>query len=141
MPKISVGESFTVAIILGIKKVWIKGGGHKNFPSKIFCPTEPKVSVGESVAVAIISGIEKVWIRGGGGGGSIKIFRRNFFVSQCRKISWASFQCLRNFGVSKNFMHNRGYHKFPFKLFCLTVPKNFVKEHFSVSLIWGLKKC
>ena len=40
--------------------------------------------------------------------GGITIFRRKFFVSQCRKISWASFQFFRKFGVSKNFMHNRG---------------------------------
>ena len=73
--------------------------------------------------------------------GGITFFRRNFFVSQCRKISRASLQCFRKFGVSKNFMHNRGYHKFPSKIFCLTVPKNFVKEPFSVSLISGIKKC
>ena len=57
--------------------------------------------------------------------GGITFFRRRkFLVSQCRKISWASLQCFRKFGVSKNFMHNRGYHKFPSKIFCLTVPKN-----------------
>ena len=71
----------------------------------------------------------------------ITIFRRKFFVSHCRKISWASLQCFRKFGVSKNFMHNRGYHKFPSKIFCLTVPKNFVKEPFSVSVISSIKKC
>ena len=64
-----------------------------------------------------------------------------FFVSQCRKISWASLQCFGKFGVSKNFMHNRGYHNFPSKIFCLTVPKNFVKEPISISLISGIKKC
>ena len=58
--------------------------------------------------------------------GGITIFRRKFFVSQCRKISWTSLQCLRKFGVSKNFMHKRRYHKFPSKIFCLAVPKNFV---------------
>ena len=54
------------------------------------------------------------------------IFRRKFFVSQCRKLSWASVQCFRKFRVSKNFMLNRGYHIFPSKFFCLTVPKNFM---------------
>ena len=61
-------------------------------------------------------------------------------VSQCRKILWASLQCFRKFGVSKHFMHNRGYHVFSAKIFCLTVPKNFVKEPFSVSLNSGIKK-
>ena len=85
MPKFSVGESFTVARISGIKKVWIKGRGeHKNFSSKIFCLTVPKNFVGEPFSVSLIAGTEKVWLREGG---SIKIFRRKFFVSQCRKIS------------------------------------------------------
>ena len=62
--------------------------------------------------------------------GGITIFRRKFFVSQCRNISWASLQCLRKFALSKKFRHNGGYHKFPSKIFCLTVPKNFVEEAF-----------
>ena len=39
----------------------------------------------------------------------------------------------RKFPVAKNFMDKRGgYQKFPSKVFCLTVPKNFVGEPFSV---------
>ena len=61
-----VGESFTVALILGIKKVWIRGGGeYQDFLLKIFCLKLPKISVGETFTVAIILGIEKVWIRMG----------------------------------------------------------------------------
>ena len=124
MPKTSVGESFTVAIISGIEKFWIRGGGGVSRFSveKFFYLTVPKVSVGESFTVALNSGIEKIWIREGGVSrfsvekflshsaekirrailhccdnfgyrksldkrGGIKIFRRKFFVSQCRKIS------------------------------------------------------
>ena len=65
MPKISVGESFTVAIIPGIEKVWIREGGIKIFRRSFFRLTVPKISVGESFTVAIISGIEKAWIREG----------------------------------------------------------------------------
>ena len=37
VPKNSVGESFTVAIISGIEKFWIRGGGeYQVFPWKIF---------------------------------------------------------------------------------------------------------
>ena len=61
-----------------------RGGEYQDFPSITFCLTVPKNSVGEYFTVAIISGIEKFWIREVGG--SIKIFRRKFFVSQCRKI-------------------------------------------------------
>ena len=60
----------------------------------------------------------------------ITIFRRKFSVSQCQKLLWASLQCFRKLEVSKNFMHNRGYHNFPSKKFCLTVPKNFVRESY-----------
>ena len=59
------------------------GGEFQDFQSKIFSLTVPKISVGESFTVALFSGIEKVWIREGG---SIKIFRRKLFVSQCRKL-------------------------------------------------------
>ena len=79
----SAWESFTVALISGIEKVWMGGGEYQDFPSKIFCLTVPKIFVGDSFSVALISGTEKVWRRGGGG---MKILRRNFFVSQCRKF-------------------------------------------------------
>ena len=36
VPKISVGESFTVAIISGIEKVWIRGGGVSRFSVENF---------------------------------------------------------------------------------------------------------
>ena len=37
-------------------------------------------------------------------------------------------------------MQKRGYHDFEFKIFCLTVPKNFVGEHFGVSENFGYRK-
>ena len=37
-------------------------------------------------------------------------------------------------------MDRRGYQDFPWKFFCLTVPKNSVGELFSVSLISGSEK-
>ena len=86
VPKNSVGEYFTVAIVSGIEKIWIREVGveYQNFPSKFFCLTVPKNFVGEPFSVSLIAGTERIWIREGG---SIKIFRRKFFVSQCRKIS------------------------------------------------------
>ena len=75
MPKHSVGEHFPVALVSGIKKVWIReeGGGYQNLPSKLFCLTVPKNFVGEPFSVSLIAGTEKVWIRERG---SIKIVRR-----------------------------------------------------------------
>ena len=47
VPKISVGETFTVALNSGTEKVWRRGvGKYQHFPSKIFCLTLPKDSVG-----------------------------------------------------------------------------------------------
>ena len=63
----------------------------------------------------------------------ITIFNRSFHVSQYRKNSWASLQGFRKLGVSKKFIHNRGYHVLPSKFFGLTVPKYFIGEHFRVS--------
>ena len=84
VPKNFVGQSFTVAIISGIEKIWTRGGEqYQVFPWKSFCLTVPKRFVGQSFTVAIISGIEKVWIRGGASRFSVE----DFFVSQCRKIS------------------------------------------------------
>ena len=48
--------------------------------------------------------------------------------------------CFRKFLVAKKFMDKRGDHDFPPKIFCLTVPKNFVGEPFSVSLVSVIEK-
>ena len=76
VPKNFVAEPFSVSLISGTEKVWIREGEYQDFPSKIFCLIVPKISVGESFTVEIISDIEKVWIRRGGG--SITVFRRSF---------------------------------------------------------------
>ena len=66
--KIFVEESFTVALISGTEKVWIRRGGeYQGFPSKTFRLTVPKSSVGESFTIALISVTENVWIRRAGG--------------------------------------------------------------------------
>ena len=57
---------------------------------------------------------------------SITFFSQKFSVSQCRKLSWESLQCFEKFPVSKNFVHNTGYHVFSSKILCLTMPKSFV---------------
>ena len=178
VPKISVEESFTVAIISGIEKVWIRGGEYHDFPSKFlshcteifhwrtlwcfrkillskifmhrrgggasrFCRnflshrTETKSFVKEPFCFPEIFWYGKNFMNEKG---VITFFRRKFLVSQCRKISWASLQCFRKFGVSKNFMHTRGYHVFPSKIFGLTVPTNFVGIPSMFQKIWGIEK-
>ncbi len=50
--------------------------------------------------------------------------------------------CFRKFLIAKNFMDKKAgeYQDFPSKIFCLTVPKKFVGEPLSVSLISGIEK-
>ena len=43
-------------------------------------------------------------------------------------------------GIGKILCFRGLCHDFPSKVFCLTVPKNFVGEPFSVSLISGIEK-
>ena len=76
------------------------------------------------------------------GGGSIKIFRREFFVSQCQKTSWGNPSVFQKIsGMEKNMDKKRGvYDDFPSKIFSLTVPKNFVGEPFGVSENLGYRK-
>ena len=59
MPKISVGEAFTVAIISGIEKIWIKGGGVPRFSVENFLSHRPKKFVVELFSVSLISGTNK----------------------------------------------------------------------------------
>ena len=62
VPKKFVGESFSVSLISGIEKLWIRGGReYRDFPSKIFCLTVPKNFVGEPFSVSLISGIENFY--------------------------------------------------------------------------------
>ena len=51
MPKISVGESFTVALNCGSEKVWV-GGGVSRFSIEKFCPTVPKNLAEEPLCVS-----------------------------------------------------------------------------------------
>ena len=64
VPKISVGETFTVALNSVTDMVWIRGKGEvKIFLRKSFVSRCRKNLVGQSFFVALISGIAKVWIR------------------------------------------------------------------------------
>ncbi len=59
MPKNFLGESFTVALISGTEKVWIRRGSIKIFRGKFFSFTVPKSFVGEAFIVSVFSGPEK----------------------------------------------------------------------------------
>ena len=89
----------------------------------------PKNFVGEHFRVSLISGIEKIYASEG----DVTIFRRKFFVSVYRNTSYRNPSLLffRKFPVAKKFMDKRwGVEDIPSKIFCHTVPKNFVGEPF-----------
>ena len=65
-----------------------------------------------------------------------------FLSHSPEKIRRGTFLCLRKSLISKNVGDKRGggYHDFPSKLFCLTVPKNFLGEPFGVSENYWYRK-
>ena len=99
MPKIFVGEPFSVALISGIEKVWIGRGEYQDFPSKNFCLTVLKISLGESFTVALISVSEKVWIRRVG----VSLYSvENFLSHSAEKFRRGMFHCYSNVGYRKS---------------------------------------
>ena len=83
MPKVFVGDSFRVSLLLVTEKVFEKEGGYQDFPPNVFCRRVPRIFVGEPFSVSLILVTEKVYEKEGG----IKIFRRMFFVADCREVS------------------------------------------------------
>ena len=63
-----------------------------------------------------------------------------FLSYSTKKLHRGTLPCFTKILVSKSFMDKSGgreYHDFPSKLFCLTVPRIFVGEPFSDSLVSG----
>ena len=67
---------------LVVKKFMDNTGGINKIVFENFCLTVPKNFVVEPFSPSLISGIEKIYASEG----YVTIFRRKFFVSQCRKI-------------------------------------------------------
>ena len=65
VPKNAVGEPFSLSLISGMEKVWIRGwgGDWQDFPSKFLCLTVRKSFVGEPFCAVFqkISGSQKVY--------------------------------------------------------------------------------
>ena len=64
VPKNAVGEPFSLSLLSGIEKVWMRGWGLgecQDFPSKFSCLTVPKIFVGQPFRVSLISAIEKFY--------------------------------------------------------------------------------
>ena len=59
MPKTSVGESFSVSLISGIEKIWIRVGEYQDFLSNIFLSHSAEKFRRGTFSVSLISGCEK----------------------------------------------------------------------------------
>ena len=67
---------------------------------------------------------------------------KRFLSHSAEKFRTGTLLCFIKFPVAKKFMDKRGGIKiFRRNFFCGTVPKFFVGESFSVSLISGIEKC
>ena len=69
----------------------------------------------------------------------VTFFYQNFFVSRYRKKNLKKIGVSENFGYRKNFLQ-RWDHDFLSTIFCLTEPKDFVREPFCVSENFWYKK-
>ena len=78
------GEPFSVSLVSAIEKVCVRGGEYQDLPSKVICLTVSKTFCRGNPLVFIKIGYRKSLDKRGRG--SIKIFRRTFFASQCRKF-------------------------------------------------------
>ncbi len=75
-------------------------------------------------------------------GGASSFSVGTFLSHSTEKLHRGIFLCFRKDLVSKKFKEERGreYQDFPSKIFCLAVPKIFVGESFSASLVSGIEK-
>ena len=135
MPKNSVRESFTVAIISGIEKVWIRGVGYHDFPSKFLSHCTGKFPWRTLWCFRKIL-LSKIFMHRRGGASR---FCRNFLSHRTETKSFVQelFCFPDTFWYRKKFMDKRGhitifsaYHNFQSKFLCLTMPKTFVRESY-----------
>ena len=76
VPRNFAGKPFSVSLLSGAEKVWIREGwGVSRFSFENFRLTVPRNFAGKPFSVSLLSGAENFWIREGVG--SIKIFCRN----------------------------------------------------------------
>ena len=102
VPKNAVGEPFSLSLISGFEKVWLRGWGLgecQDFPSKFSCLTVPKKFVGQPFRVSPISGIEKFYASEG----YVTISCRTFLSHSAEKCRRGNPLVSHYFRVSKNF--------------------------------------
>ena len=109
--------------------------GYHDFPLKIFRLTVPKKFVRESYCFEITSGFERFY----GCKGRYHVFRSKIFGLTAEKFRGRPFNVSEFLGYRK-ILYILRVSQFSVEVFFVSVPKNFVKEPISVSLISGIKK-
>ena len=119
------GESFSVSLISGIEKVWIRGGEYQDFPSKIFCLTVPKCFIGEHFGVSEKFLYRKFSCIGGGA----SRFCRNFLshMTETKSFVQESFCFPEIFWYQKKLWIRGGISRFSVEFFMSHNAENFRK--------------
>ena len=119
--------------MLGIREADLR------FSSSFFCLPVRKYFVEQPFCAAFhkISGSENVY---GSEGGVSRVSVETFLSHSVETFRRGILYCCKNFGYRKSLDKMGGKHDFSSKNFCLTVPKNFVGESFSVSSISGFEE-
>ena len=146
VPKLSVTESFTIALISDIEKVWIRVGlgEYQDFLSKCLCLTVSKIFVGEPFfAVFQEVSVSQRTLDNKEGGVACQDFPSKFFCLPESQISVGeSFKVPLLSGIERMWITGWGgvVSKFSVENFCLTVPKFSLRESSAVALISGIRK-
>ena len=138
VPKKFVGEPFSVSLLSGIEKTW-RRGGYQDFTSNIFSHSAENFRRG-ILYCCINFGYRKSLDKMGGGVSRFSV--ESFLSHSAENYLRGILYCCINFGYRKSLDKRGGekYQDFPSKFFCLTVPKTFVGEVFTVVLISDSEK-
>ena len=139
VPEYFIGESFCVSEKFWHRKIVSNKRGYHVFLSKFFGLKVPKNYVREPFCASLKVRYRKVsYLKRGLSRYSVE----RFLSHSAEKFRRGTLLWFRKILVSKNVGDKRvgGYHNFPSKLFCLTVPKHFVEEPFCVSESFGYPK-
>ncbi len=135
--KNSVGESFIVALLSGIEKVWRRGGWVSRISVNNFLSHSADEKFRRRILYCCINfGYRKSLEQRGGGVTRFSV--KNFCLTVPTKISVGeSFIVALISGIEKSLeKRGGGYQDFPSKKFCLTVPKISVGESFTVAFVF-----
>ena len=136
MPKLFVGESFTVALNSCIEKVWIRGGGGESrFSVENFSSHSAENFRRRILYCCTKFGYRKSLEKRGGEVPTFSV--ENVLCHSAENLCRGIFYCFINFGYRKGLDNKWGVSRFSVENFCLTVPKLNVVESFTNAFVSG----